>query len=84
MKMNRYLKSVIGAIIGFALAGVWLAVDLLTPEPIGDFLLYFLMAVTNMAIGWQIGRSFGKSRDAGNINDQTKGERVEAKFELKS
>ncbi|MEN2769076.1 hypothetical protein [Ornithinibacillus xuwenensis] len=58
--MNR--KSVIGAIIGAATAGGWLVVDLMLPEPIGDYLLFILMGVTNMAIGWQVGRLFGKSR----------------------
>jgi hypothetical protein len=66
MRNNRYLKSLIGAIIGCAIAGGWLLVDLLTPEPIGDYLLYPLMAVTNIAIGWQIGRLFGKRRNIGN------------------
>jgi hypothetical protein len=40
MKINRYLKSMIGAIIGCATAGGWLAVDLLLPDPVGDYLLY--------------------------------------------
>jgi hypothetical protein len=84
MRMNRYLKSVIGAIIGCAIAGGWLVVDLLTPEPIGDYLLYPLMALTNIAIGWQVGKLFGKRRDIGNNDVQTSGERTEAKFELKS
>jgi hypothetical protein len=61
--MNRYLKSVIGLIIGGATAGGWLLVDLLLPDPIGDYLLYILMAVVNMAIGWQVGRLFGKSKN---------------------
>lgn len=63
--MNRYLKSVLGAIIGAATAGVWFAVDLLTPEPIGDYLLFPLMALANMVIGWQIGRVLGKLRETG-------------------
>ena len=63
MTMNRYLKSLIGAFIGCAIAGGWLVVDLLTPEPIGDYLLYPLMAVVNIVIGWQVGRLFGKRQD---------------------
>ncbi|MFP5112150.1 hypothetical protein ACSU64_07190 [Bacillaceae bacterium C204] len=84
MRMNRYLKSLIGAIIGCAAAGGWLVVDLLTPEPIGDYLLYPLMALTNIAIGWQVGKFFGKRRDNGNNDVQISGERTEAKFELES
>lgn len=60
--MNRYLKSVMGMMIGCATAGGWLLVDLLLPDPIGDYLLFILMAVVNMAIGWQVGRLFGKPR----------------------
>jgi len=82
--MNRYLKSVIGAITGCAIAGGWLVVDLLTPEPYGDYLLYPLMAVVNIAIGWQVGKLFGKPRDIGKNDVQISGERTEAKFELKS
>jgi hypothetical protein len=61
--MNRYLKSVMGVMIGGATAGGWLLVDLLLPDPIGDYLLFILMAVVNMAIGWQVGRLFGKSKN---------------------
>lgn len=61
--MNRYLKSVMGLMIGGATAGGWLLIDLLLPDPIGDYLLYILMAVVNMAIGWQVGRLFGKSKN---------------------
>jgi hypothetical protein len=49
--------------IGGATAGGWLLVDLLLPDPIGDYLLYILMAVVNMAIGWQVARLFGKSKN---------------------
>jgi hypothetical protein len=82
--MNRYLKSVIGAITGCAITGGWLVVDLLTPEPYGDYLLYPLMAVVNMAIGWQVGKLFGKPLDMSKNDVQISGERTEAKFELKS
>lgn len=61
--MNRYLKSVMGMMIGGATAGGWLLVDLLLPDPIGDYLLFILMAVVNMVIGWQVGRLFGKPRN---------------------
>jgi hypothetical protein len=61
--MNRYLKSVMGVLIGGAAAGGWLLVDLLLPDPIGDYWLFILMAVVNMAIGWQVGRLFGKPRN---------------------
>jgi hypothetical protein len=84
MRMNRYLKSLIGAIIGCALAGGWLVIDLLTPEPIGDYLIYPLMALTNMAIGWKVGKLFGKRRNIGNNDVQISSERIEAKFELES
>jgi hypothetical protein len=84
MKINRYLKSMIGAIIGCATAGGWLAVDLLLPDPVGDYFLYPLMAVVNMAIGWQVVRALGKPRDIGKEGVQVSSERTEAKFELES
>ena len=71
--MNRYLKSVIGVMIGGATAGGWLLVDLLLPYPVGDYLLYILMAVVNMAIGWQVARFFGKSRNIEKNNARIKG-----------
>jgi hypothetical protein len=79
--MNRYLLSVLGAIIGSATAGGWLVVDLLLPDPIGDYLLFILMAVVNTAIGWQVGRRFGKSRDAEKADVPISRERTEGKFE---
>jgi hypothetical protein len=84
MKINRYLKSMIGAIIGFATAGGWLVVDLLLPDPVGDYLLYPLMAVVNIAIGWQVARALGKPRDIGKKGVPVSSERTEAKFELES
>ncbi|OIK15909.1 hypothetical protein BIV60_07235 [Bacillus sp. MUM 116] len=84
MRRNRYLLSLIGAIIGCATAGGWLIVDLLTPEPIGDFILYPLMAITNIAIGWQVGRALGKRREMGSDDAQISKERDESKFELES
>lgn len=67
--MKGYLKAVIGAIIGAVTTGVWLGVDLLTPEPIGDYLLFSLMALSNIVVGWQVGRLLGKSRKA--VNNDT-------------
>ena len=84
MRMNRYVKSLIGAIIGCAMTGGWLAVDLLTPEPIGDYILYTLMAVVNIVIGWQVGRLFRKQRDHGKNDARISGERTESKLELES
>ncbi|QQZ10405.1 hypothetical protein [Heyndrickxia vini] len=69
--MNGYLKAVIGAIIGAATAGGWLVVDLLLPEPIGDYLLFALMGLANAAIGWQVGRVLEKKRNAENGNLET-------------
>lgn len=79
--MNRYLKSVMGMMIGGATAGGWLLVDLLLPDPIGDYLLYILMAVVNMAIGWQVARFLGK-RGIWKKQCPHRRERTEAKFEL--
>ena len=80
--MNRYLKSVIGTMIGGATAGGWLLVDLLLPDPVGDYLLFILMAVVNMMIGWQVGRLFGKPRNNEKNIAAHRRERTEAKFEL--
>ncbi|PKR83152.1 hypothetical protein [Heyndrickxia camelliae] len=80
--MNRYFKSVIGAVIGAATTGVWLGVDLLTPEPIGDYLLFSLMGLSNVVIGWQVGRLIGKSKE--DKQNEVRGERNDSKFELES
>lgn len=80
--MNRYFKSVIGAVIGAATTGVWLGVDLLTPEPIGDYLLFSLMGLSNVVIGWQVGRLVGKSKE--DKQNEVRGERNDSKFELES
>lgn len=61
--MSRIQKSIIGAIIGASSAGMWLVVDLLLPEPIGDYLLFIIMGVVNMVIGWQVGRLVGKQKE---------------------
>jgi hypothetical protein len=82
MRIN--LKSVIGAIIGCATAGGWLVVDLLLPEPIGDYLLFILMGVVNMAIGWQVGRLLTKLRRAEKGDVPISGEGTEDKFKLES
>jgi hypothetical protein len=71
--MNHYLKSVMGLIIGGATAGGWLFVDLLLPDPIGDYWLFILMAVVNMAIGWQVGRVLGKPRNTEKNNARIEG-----------
>ncbi|MGC4376606.1 hypothetical protein WD019_06635 [Fictibacillus sp. Mic-4] len=78
--MNRYMKSVIGAMIGCSTAGWWLLVDLLLPDPIGDYLLFILMGLVNMVIGWQVAKLVGKTKEASKISN----ERTEAKFELES
>jgi hypothetical protein len=59
--MKGYHKAIIGAIIGAATAGLWLTIDLILPEPFGDYLLFILMGLVNMVIGWQIGRLVGKN-----------------------
>lgn len=80
--MNRYLKSVVGAVIGVATTGLWLGVDLLTPDPIGDYLLFSLMGISNVVIGWQVGRLVRKPRKVS--HNKVIGERNEPIFELKS
>jgi hypothetical protein len=80
--MNRYLKAVLGAVIGAATTGVYFGVDLLTPEPIGDYLLYSLLGITNVVIGWQVGRLVGKTRKVS--QNEVNGERNEPIFELES
>lgn len=84
MNMNRFLKCVIGACIGGGMAGVWFLVDMLTPEPWGDYLLFSLMAVVNMVIGWQVARLFGKSRETAGTGFVTEVERTGAKSEFES
>ncbi|WP_085991315.1 hypothetical protein [Oceanobacillus senegalensis] len=59
--MKGYYKAIIGAIIGAATAGIWLTLDLILPEPFGDYLLFTLMGLVNMVIGWQVGRLVSKS-----------------------
>lgn len=54
--MKGLHKAVIGAIIGAGTAGIWLTLDLVLPEPYGDYLLFTLMGLVNMIIGWQVGR----------------------------
>ncbi|THE12094.1 hypothetical protein E1I69_12125 [Bacillus timonensis] len=61
--MSRIQKSVLGAFIGASSAGMWLIVDLLLPEPIGDYLLFLIMGVVNMVIGWQVARLVGKHKE---------------------
>lgn len=71
MKANRLLKAGIFASAGCATAGGWLIVDLLLPDPVGDYLLYILMAVVNGAIGWQVARSSAKLRKKALSNVRT-------------
>ncbi|GAA0489178.1 hypothetical protein GCM10008986_13720 [Salinibacillus aidingensis] len=52
--MKRLYKGLIGALIGASTAGMWLGLDLVLPEPYGDYLLFGLMAAVNGIIGWQI------------------------------
>jgi len=54
----------LGAFIGASSAGMWLVVDLLLPEPIGDYLLFLIMGVVNMVIGWQVARLVGKQKES--------------------
>jgi hypothetical protein len=58
--MRGYLKAIIGALIGAVTAGVWLTMDLFLPEPYGDFLLFGLMGLVHIIIGWQVGRLLEK------------------------
>ncbi|MFC4619523.1 hypothetical protein ACFO4N_12450 [Camelliibacillus cellulosilyticus] len=81
MRTRRYLKAALGTVIGGATAGFWLIVDLLTPEPIGDYLLFGLMAVANAAIGWQVGRLMEKAKKA---KTQTAVEGDEKAFKFES
>lgn len=84
MGKNRYLKALIGAIIGCATAGGWLVVDLLLPDPIGDYILFPLMGLTNIVIGWQVGKVFAKRQEISHKDTQISGERTEGKLELES
>lgn len=59
--MRGFHKAIIGSIIGAATAGIWLTIDLILPEPYGDYLLFILMGMVNMVIGWQIGRLLTKN-----------------------
>jgi hypothetical protein len=59
-KMNRYRKPIIGALVGGSTAGGWLIVDLILPDPIGDYLLFGLMGVVNAGVGWQVARMVDK------------------------
>ncbi|MCM3567191.1 hypothetical protein [Neobacillus mesonae] len=83
MKKNRLL-ALIGALIGCTTAGGWLIVDLLLPDPLGDYILFPLMGLTNAAIGWQVARRLGKRQEMGNNDTQMANERTEGKFELES
>ncbi|MFS0675137.1 hypothetical protein [Ornithinibacillus sp. 179-J 7C1 HS] len=58
--MNRNRKPIIGGLVGASTAGGWLIMDLILPEPIGDYLLFGLMAAVNAAVGWQFVRMLDK------------------------
>ena len=60
--MNR--KSTIGALVGGSTAGGWLIMDLILPEPIGDYLLFGIMAAVNAAVGWQVVRMLEKKENS--------------------
>ncbi|WP_096271356.1 hypothetical protein [Paucisalibacillus globulus] len=60
--MNRYRKSTIGALVGGSTAGGWLIMDLILPEPIGDYLLFGIMGAVNAAVGWQVVRIIEKKQ----------------------
>ncbi len=62
--MSRIQKSMLGALIGASSAGMWLVVDLLLPEPIGDYLLFGIMGVVHMVIGCQVARLLGKKKES--------------------
>jgi hypothetical protein len=64
--MNRYRKPMIGGLVGASTAGGWLIMDLILPEPIGDYLLFGLMGAVNAAVGWQVVRMLDK-KDAKDI-----------------
>ncbi|HET7578605.1 MAG TPA: hypothetical protein VFK33_04915 [Bacillales bacterium] len=70
MRKNRFLKAGMFGLAGCATAGGWLIVDLLLPDPVGDYLLYILMAMVNGAIGWQVARSSAKLRKRAANNTQ--------------
>ncbi|MFS0820936.1 hypothetical protein [Bacillus sp. 1P02SD] len=62
--MSRIQKSMLGAFIGASSAGMWLIVDLLLPDPIGDYLLFLIMGVVHTVIGWQVARLVGKQKES--------------------
>jgi hypothetical protein len=74
--VNRYRKSIIGALVGGSTAGGWLIMDLILPDPFGDYLLFGMMGVVNGAVGWQVVRMLDKR--------QNKNAMVNVKLEAKS
>ena len=68
--MSRIQKSMLGAFIGASSAGMWLVVDLLLPEPIGDYLLFLIMGIVHMVIGWQVARLVGKQKESQSVEGQ--------------
>lgn len=53
IRSKAYVKALKAALYGLMYTAGWLTVDLLTPEPWGDYLLFGLMAVVNVAFGWK-------------------------------
>lgn len=53
MQTKGYLKALKAAFFGLLYTAGWLLVDLFTGEPWGDFVLFGLMAVVNVAFGWK-------------------------------
>ncbi len=62
---KAYLNSPAkGVLMGVSATGGWLLADLLLPEPWGDYVLYAAMAVVNIAVGWKLGKLYGKQEEA--------------------
>lgn len=70
MVMNRYRKPIIGGLVGASTAGGWLIMDLILPEPIGDYVLFGLMGAVNAAVGWQFVRMLDKKQNASEVEPQ--------------
>lgn len=69
--MNR--KPIIGALVGGSTAGGWLIMDLILPEPVGDYLLFGLMGLVNAAVGWQFVKMLDKKQETANLETKKLG-----------
>lgn len=58
--MSRFRKPVFGAFVGATTAGGWLIMDLMLPDPEGDYFLFSLMAIVNAAVGWNVVKMLNK------------------------